>query len=164
MSSPATIPVVLLATGNEDHRLVISTALHHYAPDTVLLEVRDGDQFLNWLQVASESTDRTTFPVPDLVLLDLDLPGNDALCVLRWLRRDESFAHAHVVVLTPASRLWRINDAYRAGADSFLATPIDVDDLYATCQAVAHEIATRASSSSDATDQRPPLSNFSFFY
>lgn len=161
MSSHATISTVLLATGNEDHRLVVSTALHYFAPDTVLMEVRDGDQFLNWLQVASAATDRATFPVPDLVLLDLDLAGNDALCVLRWLRRDETFAQSHVVVLTPASRLWRINDAYRAGADSFLATPIDVDDLHATCVAVAHQISTRPTASDSAAD-RPPLSNFAF--
>jgi CheY-like chemotaxis protein len=160
MSSPASIPVVLLATANEDYRLVITTALRQYAPDTVLMEVRDGDQFLNWLQVATESDDRVAFPIPDLILLDLDVEGNDALCVLRWLRRDETFAHAHVVVLTPAARLWRINDAYRAGADSFLATPVDPDDLQATYQAVQHEISTRTPDSAD----RPPLSNFSFFY
>jgi DNA-binding response OmpR family regulator len=155
MSSPATIPVVLLATADEDYRFAITTALRHFAPDAVLMEVRDGDQFLNWLQLASDCHDRATFPVPDLVLLDLDLHGKDALCVLRWLRRDETFVHSHVVVLTPASRLWRINEAYRAGADSFLAAPFDIDDFRATYEMVRHEIASRP----DSAD-RPPMTGF----
>src|SRR5688572_25415675 len=156
MSSPAAIPVVLLATADEDYRLAISTALRQFAPEAVLMEVRDGDQFLNWLQLASDHCDQANFPVPQLVLLDLDLPGIDAHSLLRWLRRDPTFARTHAIVLTPESRLWRINDAYRAGADSFLAAPIDVDDFRATFDMVQREISAPAPDHAD----RPPMNGF----
>ena len=157
MSSPAAIPVVLLATADEDYRLAISTALRQFAPEAVLMEVRDGDQFLNWLQLAGDRCDHVNFPVPQLVLLDLDLPGIDALSLLRWLRRDPAFARTHAIVLTPGSRLWRINDAYRAGADSFLSAPIDVDDFRATFEMVQRDVSAQASEPAD----RPPLNGFS---
>ena len=154
MSSPAAIPVVLLATADEDYRFAISTALRQFASEAVLMEVRDGDQFLNWLQLAGDHCDQ--IPVPHLVLIDMDLPGIDALSLLRWLRRDPTFSRTHAIVLTPASRLWRINDAYRAGADSFLAAPIDVDDFRATFDMVQREI----SAPSEPAD-RPPLNGLS---
>jgi DNA-binding response OmpR family regulator len=61
---------------------------------------------------------------PDLVLLDLIIPGVDGYGVCALLKRDRTF-HAPVVVLSGRASEKDIKAAYDAGADAFLAKPID---------------------------------------
>jgi DNA-binding response OmpR family regulator len=64
---------------------------------------------------------------PDVILLDVMLPGRDGIDVLRELRRDRDLAHTRVLVVTaqPATR----DDAMRAGADLVIEKPFDPDDI-----------------------------------
>jgi CheY-like chemotaxis protein len=75
---------------------------------------------------------------PDVVILDLLMPGRNGLEVLRELRSDERLTATAVVVLTaqPAS----VEDAIRAGASSVMIKPVTVDEINA---AVEHVLAAR---------------------
>ncbi len=61
---------------------------------------------------------------PDLVLLDLIIPGVDGYGVCALLKRDESF-HAPVAVLSGRTQEKDVKAAFGAGADAFLPKPID---------------------------------------
>jgi CheY-like chemotaxis protein len=65
--------------------------------------------------------------LPDLVVLDMMLPGLTGLEVLRELRRDPALAAIPVIVLTaqPATR----DDALRAGANLVMDKPFNVDEI-----------------------------------
>jgi DNA-binding response OmpR family regulator len=82
--------------------------------------VRDG---IAALKVAHTDT-------PDLVLLDLIIPGIDGYGVCALLKRDRNF-HAPVVVLSGRAAQKDINAAYGAGADAFLSKPVDRRGLLA---------------------------------
>jgi DNA-binding response OmpR family regulator len=64
---------------------------------------------------------------PDLIVLDLMLPGRSGLDVLRELRNAPDFAETPVIVISA----WSHSDdaAVRAGADRFVAKPFDPDEL-----------------------------------
>lgn len=64
---------------------------------------------------------------PNLLILDLMLPGKSGLEVLAELRSDPDLASARVVVVSAWSHLER--DAMAAGADRFLLKPFDPDEL-----------------------------------
>jgi two-component system response regulator MprA len=76
--------------------------------------VRDG---IAALKVAHTDT-------PDLVLLDLIIPGIDGYGVCALLKRDRNF-RAPVVVLSGRAAERDIKAAYEAGADAFLSKPVD---------------------------------------
>lgn len=77
---------------------------------------------------------------PDLVLLDLIIPGVDGYGVCALLKRDRTF-RAPVVILSARTKETDIKAAFAAGADAFLVKPIDrqamlakISELLATGQ------------------------------
>src|SRR3954463_14595149 len=72
---------------------------------------------------------------PDLVLLDLNLPGLDGLSVLAKLR--ESQCAARVLILTARGEVEHRVKGLHAGADDYLTKPFSMDELVARIEALA---------------------------
>lgn len=67
--------------------------------------------------------------LPDLILLDLMLPGMDGLDACRWLKNDPETREIPVVILSARSTDADVRDGYRCGADEYLIKPIRMDVL-----------------------------------
>jgi two-component system cell cycle response regulator DivK len=73
--------------------------------------------------------------VPDLILMDVNLPDGDGLAVTRWLRRDERFATVRIYAVT-AYLMGEIHRrAMEAGCDGLLEKPLDHQQLLAVLRA-----------------------------
>ncbi len=68
---------------------------------------------------------------PDLILLDIMMPGMDGYEVCRTLKRNKKTVHIPVVMVTALSEKTDKIKAIEAGADDFLSKPVDVDELNA---------------------------------
>jgi two-component system, cell cycle response regulator DivK len=103
---------VLLVEDNADNRFIYSAMLRHAGYDVVL--ATNGHEGLE--------LGRTN--APDLVLMDISLPGLDGLEVTRRLKAESATRHIPIVALTahalPADRV----RALEAGCDAYLAKPI----------------------------------------
>ena len=66
---------------------------------------------------------------PDLILLDLGMPGGDGFTVMRMLQADEPEASIPVIVLSGRNRATHLDLALDAGAALFLQKPADTDQL-----------------------------------
>ncbi len=71
---------------------------------------------------------------PDLILLDLNLPGLDGLSVLGRLREEKSAAR--VLILTARSEVEHRIKGLQAGADDYLGKPFSMDELVARVEAL----------------------------
>jgi len=69
--------------------------------------------------------DRVKYPLPNLVLLDIKMPGMNGFEVLKWIRHQPSLAGLCVVMLTSSDQIRDANKAYQFGANSFLVKPLD---------------------------------------
>lgn len=85
--------------------------------------VIDGEQAIHYLSGQDPYHDRESYPLPILVLLDLKLPRRSGFDVLTWLRKESDMKYLPVVVLTSSDQQSDIDQAYAAGANSYLAKP-----------------------------------------
>lgn len=78
-------------------------------------------------EVAMELVRRS---MPDVIVLDVMLPGASGLDIVRRVRADPALAHIPVLVMTAFSEI-EPAEAEAAGASDFLAKPFDVGELTA---------------------------------
>jgi CheY-like chemotaxis protein len=91
------------------------------APEAAVFHaVRDGEQALAYLKGEGQYADRHAHPIPDLVLLDLFLPGMNGFDVLAWIRGHPEFGGLQVFVWTDAGDPGTLELAIKAGANRFV--------------------------------------------
>jgi len=110
-------PKVLVCDNEEVLRALVRGALE--IGDYEILEARDGDESLE-LARATE---------PDLIVLDMMMPGRTGLEVLEELRVEPRFAKTPVVMLTARAQTVDRDAALDAGANRFLAKPFSPLEL-----------------------------------
>ena len=66
---------------------------------------------------------------PDVILLDVNMPGIDGLEVARYVRRDPLSAKASVVIISSDAETAEISKALIAGGDVFLPKPVNFESL-----------------------------------
>lgn len=97
--------------------------------------VKSGEQAISYLLGMEPFSDRRKYPLPALVLLDLELPAMDGFQVLEWIKNHRHFSELRVVVLTCSKDLREVKKVYRLGANSILVKPLNFDGaraLFAT--------------------------------
>jgi CheY-like chemotaxis protein len=128
-------PTILFVEDNTNDVLLFRFALARSPMQADLRVVRDGHEAVKYLSGYGVYWDRSEFPMPGIVLLDLHMPGIDGLSVLRWIRRQPSLAKLPVVVFT-GSDLYGREEAIENGADIYLRKGEDTDELLALLQQV----------------------------
>jgi CheY-like chemotaxis protein len=91
--------------------------------------VRTGAEAMQYLSGHGKYGDRTKFPMPSIVLLDLKMPSPDGLEVLRWKQYRPDLQKILWVALSNFDGIRTINEAYSAGATTFLTKPLDGQDV-----------------------------------
>src|SRR5690348_10919286 len=97
--------------------LLIRRAFSRAMLTNPLQTVENGEEAVVYLTGAGPYADRTTYPQPLLILLDLKLPRMSGLEVLEWRRQqDPQLQRIPVVVLTSSRESSDVNRAYELGA------------------------------------------------
>jgi CheY-like chemotaxis protein/DNA-binding XRE family transcriptional regulator len=89
----------------------------------------DGAQALDFLFCRGQFAKRRPENRPQIVLLDLNLPGVHGLEVLKQIRAHPRTRSIHVVVLTISRRDDHIEEALRLGAAAYIVKPVDFRNL-----------------------------------
>ena len=88
---------------------------------------RDGGEALDYLFGEGDYTDRQRYPLPDLILLDLKLPGIDGFEVLRRLKEAAILKRLPVIVLTSSKDDGDRAMTYDIGVNSYLVKPVSFE-------------------------------------
>lgn len=109
---------VLLVDDSDDDRLFVRRALRKNPGFEVVGEVCDGEAAIAYLSGQGEFNDRTKFPYPDLMLLDLKMPKKTGHEVLEWMRR-HTLEKLRVVVLSGSFLPEDVRRSRELGADAY---------------------------------------------
>ncbi len=124
-STDKSFAILMIDDDEEDFNLV-KDALESRRLKVDLYWAADGDEALSFLR---RDGVYSNVPVPNLILLDLNMPGKNGFEVLRDLKADEKLRRIPVVILTSSGDQANISRGYNVGASSFMLKPLSFDEM-----------------------------------
>ncbi len=121
--------VILVAEKDPCDALLLEQALFHAGLHVPTHFVDDGQEAIEYLRGDPPFNNRTAYPLPTLLLIDLHLPRTSGFDLLRWLGRRSPLNRSLVVVLSSSVEKEDIRTAYALGADSYLVKPADAGEM-----------------------------------
>jgi CheY-like chemotaxis protein len=119
--------VFLLVEDDENDVILVRRAFSKSQLLNPLAVVRNAEEAMAYFMGIGAYKNRSEYPLPSLVLLDLKMPGMSGIEFLQWLRQQPGYGSTRVVILTSSSLTRDVNAAYQAGANSFLIKPVDFE-------------------------------------
>lgn len=125
--------LLLVEDSPEDYETTVR-ALRKTGMQGDVFHCEDGDEALDFLHHRGRFKNVAESPRPSMVLLDLNLPGTSGRDVLTEIKSDDSLKTIPVVILTTSSDERDIEACYRAGANSYLHKPVDLEGFIRSIQ------------------------------
>jgi two-component system, response regulator len=120
---------ILLVEDDLAHARIIQRALRKVLDLRRLFHMTDGQMALDYVHGRSRYADRSVYPPPELIILDLRLPVRDGFEVLQVLQSDPLARHIPIVIFSTSDRAQDINRCYGSGANAFVTKPPDFSDF-----------------------------------
>jgi CheY-like chemotaxis protein len=116
---------VLLVEDDPGDQEITRRALRRDGFAADLRIVADGKEALDYLHRRGRFGDPADAPRPDLILLDLNLPGMSGKQLLETVKQDPALRRTPLVVVSTSAREQDIVDCYDLGCNSYVIKPLD---------------------------------------
>ncbi|HVV00496.1 MAG TPA: response regulator [Verrucomicrobiae bacterium] len=126
---PAKQPTILVADDDSNDIFFLKRAFHKAGCDCRLIDVPDGEKAIEYLSGEKTYSDRSQFPVPNLLILDLKMPKVNGFEVLAWLQQHRQLASMKVVVLSSSGLQSDRQKAEDLGAHDYRTKPGDISEM-----------------------------------
>jgi len=94
-----------------------------------LIDVKDGQEAIDYLEGKGHFSDREKYPLPCLLLLDLNLPGINGFEVLRWVRQQPELKSLKVVIVSGSNQDTDVETARSLGITDYIVKPASPNRL-----------------------------------
>ena len=149
--------VVLSVDDNDVDGALLERAFKRTSIPARLYRVSEGPQAMAYLSGDGIYRDRDSYPLPDLVLLDLAMPKMSGVEVLKWIRHQQSIVkQTRVLIFTSSEKPEDFNAANEIGADGYLLKPTKFDDLKKLVKQIHEEWLLKKKSAKPAGGARRP--------
>lgn len=111
------IPRILLVEDNEKNRLLVHDVLSFFGYE--VSEAVNGE----------EAVQKAREMLPDIVLMDIQMPVMDGIAAMKLLREDEETAGLNIIALTSFAMKHDREKLLEVGFDDYLAKPINIREL-----------------------------------
>lgn len=117
---------ILLVEDNEGDILLTIEALEEGKIAKSVKVIRDGASVIIYLKEVAE---KSPSKLPDLILLDINLPKKNGHEVSKELKSNELIQHIPIIILTTSSSERDIAKSYQEHANCYLIKPMEVNDF-----------------------------------
>lgn len=134
MLSQAKTPIhILLIEDNEGDILLTTDALQEGKIDNDISIAKDGWEAVQFLEQKGKYA---LEPLPDLVLLDVNLPKMNGHEVLHYIKTSEKLKHIPVIMLTTSSAENDVFRSYQNHANCYITKPVDLDKFLEVIESI----------------------------
>lgn len=129
MHNPKLNPVILMVDDDDEDIYLTQRAFCETREDLVFKSVQDGAALFDYLNCRGEYENNSEKDMPDVILLDINIPKENGFEILAKLREDEKHGHLPVSMLTTSTAEHDICKAYKLGASSFICKSISAKGM-----------------------------------
>ena len=127
---------ILVAEDDDNDYFLLDRAIKKAGIRNPVQRVINGQEVIHYLSGTSPYSDRTAYPFPHLLLLDLKLPGKHGFDVLEWIRSREATKVLLVIIHSSSKQADDIHKAYELGANGYVPKATSVEDLIEVMSAI----------------------------
>ncbi len=121
--------IILLVDDDEDDQIATKRFFSKGKLENKLYIVDDGEEALDYLHHRGKYKDLESSPIPDLILLDLNMPKLDGREVLSRISKDEKLRRIPVIVFTTSSQEEDVVKSYELGCSSYITKPVGSENF-----------------------------------
>lgn len=136
MDTKNRIPLILIADDDPDDQLLIREAFEERCKNCQLCFVSNGVELMTLLRGDAAQALPKGSPVPDLILLDLNMPLKDGRQALTEIRSDPALSQLPTVILTTSKNEDDVNFCQSRGANDYIVKPNSYSDLLAIVESL----------------------------
>jgi CheY-like chemotaxis protein len=120
---------IVLVEDNEGDVLLTTELLEEAKFVNKLIIVNDGYELMNYIDKCFNESEKH---VPDLILLDINLPRMNGIDVLNYIRNHNEINEIPVFMLSTSNVSIDVNKAFERKATAFLTKPLSLEMFYQT--------------------------------
>ncbi len=120
---------IVLVEDNEGDVLLTTELLEEAKFVNKLIIVNDGYELMNYIDKCFNESEKH---VPDLILLDINLPRMNGIDVLNYIRNHNEINEIPVFMLSTSNVSIDVNKAFERKATAFLTKPLSLEMFYHT--------------------------------
>ena len=125
---------LLVVDDSPEDREAMTRALKKAGIATPIRYCVSGDDALKYLFRRGKYVDETQSPRPNVILLDLNMPGTDGRAVLSQIKQSDDLKSIPVIVLTTSADDRDIEACYRMGCNTYVKKPVNMDAFTVSVQ------------------------------
>ncbi len=116
---------ILLVEDNEGDILLAKEALKFIGSNSNIIPINDGESLFEYFNGCKNDA-------PDVIILDLNLPGMNGTEILKILKTDPVTENIPVIVFSTSNNQNDIDKCYELKADKYITKPIDLNEFFET--------------------------------
>lgn len=126
--TPDSLQIMLVEDNQDDFEATIRSLKKNNCHNSVKW-CRSGQDAMEYLQKAGKYANDSTAKRPNLILLDLNMPGLDGRQILSRIKSDAELKSIPVVVLTTSADTRDVDHCYSMGASTYIQKPVSFEGL-----------------------------------
>jgi CheY-like chemotaxis protein len=137
MKGAQTGETILFAEDNPDDQYLFERSVRRLPFKVEVRFANDGEQAIAYLKGETEYADRSRFPLPSVIFLDIKMPKKSGFEVLQWIKTSspDHLRRIPVVMLSSSDHQSDIDRTYDLGASAYLVKPSGFQELHSLFKA-----------------------------
>jgi CheY-like chemotaxis protein len=129
---------VLLVEDDLNDIFLVKRAFKLARLESPLQVVTDGEEAIRYLKGEGRYADRSAYPLPKLVVMDIKMPRLSGFEVLEQVKQEGPLRRIPIVIVSSSDRHEDINRAYELGANAYMVKPMNYRSVEHLFEAITH--------------------------